>query len=85
MSTFTGQDPHHRGATIIGILDADAYVSDGALDYLVGPQRFSDLAVGAAKLKMWMKNQDDQRPRPELGWLGNRLAWWTNKCSGSAR
>lgn len=74
VSTFIGQDPQRRGATVIGILDADGYLSDGALDHLAGPQTFGDQTVGAAQLEVWMKNRDDRRPRPDRGRLGNLLA-----------
>lgn len=74
VSDHVGQDPRRRRNAVIGILDADGYLSDGALDHLAGPQTFGDLSVGAAQLEVWMKNRDDQRPRADRGRLGNLLA-----------
>lgn len=74
VSEFIGPDPRRRGDTIIGILDADGYLSDGALEFLAGPQTFGDQAVGAAQLEVWMKNREDRRPRSDRGRLGNMLA-----------
>ncbi|MDS2174048.1 glycosyltransferase [Nesterenkonia sp. CL21] len=63
--------------TIIGVLDADGFLSDNALDLLAGPDAFGDESVGAVQLEVWMKNRDDKRPRPTSGrlvnWLGRVL------------
>lgn len=74
VSEFVGADSARRAKTVVGILDADGYLSDNALSYLAGPESFADENVGAAQLEVWMKNRNDKRPLPERSWLGNALA-----------
>ena len=61
---FVGADPQRRQRTIIGVLDADGYLSDNALDLLAGPEAFGDDQTGGAQVEVWMKNRADKRPRP---------------------
>ncbi|UQN28074.1 glycosyltransferase [Brachybacterium kimchii] len=62
------EDMRHR--TVIGVLDADGYLSDNTLAMLAGPQAFGDAEIGAVQLEVWMKNRGDRRPRPTDGrWL----------------
>lgn len=65
-----GQDPHR---TIIGVLDADGYLSGNALDLLAGPDGFGDDTIGAVQLEVWMKNRGDKRPRPGDGKWKNHI------------
>lgn len=74
VSDFVGTDVPGRARAVIGILDADGYLSEDALKFLAGPESFGDATVGAAQLEVWMKNRDDKRPLPERGWLANALA-----------
>ena len=74
VSDFVGNEPSRRAQTVIGILDADGYLSDDALKFLAGPESFGDPAVGAAQLEVWMKNRDDRRPLPERGLFANVVA-----------
>ena len=59
VSEFIGDDPGDRARAVIGILDADGYLSDGALEHLSGPETFGDPGVGAAQLEVWMKNRNE--------------------------
>ncbi len=68
---FVGTDPQRRQRTIIGVLDADGYLSDNALDLLAGPQAFGEDQTGGAQVEVWMKNRADKRPRPHHGWWQN--------------
>ncbi|PRZ44434.1 cellulose synthase/poly-beta-1,6-N-acetylglucosamine synthase-like glycosyltransferase [Antricoccus suffuscus] len=60
-----------RSRVIVGVLDADGYLSDNALEYMAGPESFGDPGVGAAQLEVWMKNRNDRRPMPGRGRWAN--------------
>ena len=64
-------DERHR--TVIGVLDADGFLSDNALAMLAGPESFGDESTGAVQLEVWMKNRRDRRPRPADGRLRNAI------------
>ena len=64
---FVGDNPHRRQHTIIGVLDADGYLSDNTLELLAGPQAFGDEQTGGVQIEVWMKNRNDKRPRPLNG------------------
>ena len=68
---FVGDNPHRRQHTIIGVLDADGYLSDNTLELLAGPQAFGDEQTGGVQIEVWMKNRNDKRPRPLNGWWKN--------------
>lgn len=74
VSDYIGEDADRRSRTVIGILDADGYLSEEALGYLAGPESFGDGTVGAAQLEVWMKNRADKRPLPERGRAANAVA-----------
>lgn len=74
VSGFVGEDPAQRSRTIVGILDADGYLSEESLKFLAGPQSFADPRVGAAQIEVWMKNRDDLRPLGTGNWFGNAVA-----------
>lgn len=74
VSDFVGSESARRARTVIGILDADGYLSDDALKFLAGPESFGDPGIGAAQLEVWMKNRDDRRPLPERGLPANAAA-----------
>lgn len=67
VSDFVGEHPEHRARAVIGVLDADGFLSDNALDVLSGEAGFGDETLGAAQLEVWMKNRGDRRPRPGRG------------------
>ncbi len=73
VSDFIGQEGSQRSEHIIGVLDADGYLSGNALDVLAGRHSFGDAGVGAAQLEVWMKNRGDRRPRPSAGTVRNLL------------
>lgn len=73
VSQFVGSDRDRRHHAIIGVLDADGFLSDNALDVLAGPQAFGDSQTGGVQIEVWMKNRADKRPRPRAGWLKNSL------------
>jgi cellulose synthase/poly-beta-1,6-N-acetylglucosamine synthase-like glycosyltransferase len=73
VSDFVGGDAALRQRTIIGVLDADGYLSDNALELLAGPQGFGSDEHGAAQVEVWMKNRGDRRPRGDRGWYLNGL------------
>lgn len=62
-----------RHRTVIGVLDADGFLSDNALPMLSGPESFGDAEVGAVQLEVWMKNRGDRRPRPTDGRVRNAV------------
>lgn len=64
VSEFVGPQASERERAVIGVLDADGFLSENALDVLSGPSGFGDEALGAAQLEVWMKNRSDRRPRP---------------------
>jgi len=69
---YVGTDTD-RARVIIGVLDADGYMSDDALHYMAGPESFGDPRVGAAQLEVWMKNRNDRRPVPHRGRWANLI------------
>lgn len=73
VSEFVGDDPERRNRTIVGVLDADGYLSDNTLDILAGNDAFGEAAVGAVQLEVWMKNRQDRQPRPMSGRLKNAM------------
>lgn len=73
VSDHVGTAPGARDTAIIGVLDADGFLSDNALPLLAGPDGFGDPGVGAAQLEVWMKNRADRRPRPSAGPLSNAM------------
>lgn len=73
VSEFVGADPVDRARSVIGVLDADGFLSDNALSVLSGPAGFGDETLGAAQLEVWMKNRGDKRPRPGRNWFLNLL------------
>lgn len=70
---FVGDDPVRRSRTIIGVLDADGYLSDNTLTLLAGTDAFGEPEVGAVQLEVWMKNRQDRQPRPLSGRFKNML------------
>lgn len=66
-------DEEERHRTVIGVLDADGFLSDNALPMLSGPESFGDAEVGAVQLEVWMKNRGDRRPRPADGRVRNAV------------
>lgn len=56
VSQFVGSDRDRRHHAIIGVLDADGFLSDDALDVLAGPQAFGDDQTGGVQIEVWMKN-----------------------------
>ncbi|PWH06442.1 glycosyl transferase [Brachybacterium endophyticum] len=73
VSDHVGGTGEQRHSTVIGVLDADGYLSDNALTMLAGPQAFGDTEVGAVQLEVWMKNRGDRRPRPTDGRWRNAI------------
>lgn len=73
VSGFVGADSADRARAVIGVLDADGFLSDNALSVLSGPAGFGDETLGAAQLEVWMKNRGDKRPRPGRNWFLNLL------------
>ncbi|UZD62561.1 glycosyltransferase [Brevibacterium sp. JSBI002] len=73
VSEFVGADLAERARAVIGVLDADGFLSDNALAVLSGPAGFGDDTLGAAQLEVWMKNRGDKRPRPGRNWFLNLL------------
>jgi HPt (histidine-containing phosphotransfer) domain-containing protein len=73
VSDHVGTDPSARSSCVVGVLDADGYLSDNTLGLLAGPESFGDVSVGAVQLEVWMKNRGDRRPRGEDGPWRNRL------------
>ncbi|WP_025779352.1 glycosyltransferase [Brevibacterium sp. VCM10] len=73
VSEYVGADPDERARAVIGVLDADGFLSDNALAVLSGPAGFGDDTLGAAQLEVWMKNRGDKQPRPGRGWYLNLL------------
>ncbi len=73
VSEFVGSDEALRRRTIVGVLDADGFMSDDALHLPAGPQAFGDDENGAAQVEVWMKNRGDRRPRGQRGWYLNSL------------
>lgn len=71
VSDHLGTDEEERSRAIIGVLDADGFLSDNSLSMLAGPEAFGDDEVGAVQLEVWMKNRGDRRPRPADGRLRN--------------
>jgi cellulose synthase/poly-beta-1,6-N-acetylglucosamine synthase-like glycosyltransferase len=67
ISAQASQDARGRHRTVIGVLDADGFLSGNALDLLAGPDAFGEDTVGAVQLEVWMKNRGDRRPRPQSG------------------
>lgn len=73
VSEAVGPDPEVRARTVIGVLDADGFLSENALALLSGPEGFGSPEVGAVQLEVWMKNRLDRKPRPGDGRLKNAL------------
>ena len=73
VSNYVAADHSTRERAIIGVLDADGFLSDNALPLLAGPAGFGDPEVGAAQLEVWMKNRGDRRPRPQNSRIANSL------------
>ncbi|WP_248279079.1 glycosyltransferase [Brevibacterium sp. 'Marine'] len=73
VSEYVGADPADRTRAVIGVLDADGFLSDNALAVLSGPAGFGDDSLGAAQLEVWMKNRGDKQPRPGRGRYLNLL------------
>ncbi|GAB3566419.1 glycosyltransferase [Spelaeicoccus albus] len=71
VSARIGDDPEMRRRTVIGVLDADGYLSDNALAAIAGPDAFGDSRVGAVQIEVWMKNRNDMRPLPGRGRIAN--------------
>ncbi len=71
ISSTVGEDRRDRHRTVIGVLDADGFLSGNALDLLAGADAFGEDTVGAVQLEVWMKNRGDRRPRPRSGPLKN--------------
>lgn len=73
LAEHVGGDEAQRHRTVVGVLDADGYLSDNALAMLAGPESFGDERIGAVQLEVWMKNRGDRRPRPADGRLRNAI------------
>ncbi|HEX7350856.1 glycosyltransferase [Brachybacterium sp.] len=73
VSDHVGGDAEERHGTVVGVLDADGFLSDNALTILAGPESFGDRRIGAVQLEVWMKNRGDRRPRPGEGKLRNAI------------
>ncbi|WP_051139618.1 glycosyltransferase [Aestuariimicrobium kwangyangense] len=74
VSAAIGGDPVLRTRSVIGVLDADGYLSENALALLAGPEGFANPSVGAVQLEVRMKNRNDRRPLPREGRLKNLMA-----------
>lgn len=70
---YVGPDPERTRRAVVGVLDADGYLSDNTLDLLAGPDAFGNRRVGAVQLEVWMKNREDRKPRAGAGRLRNAL------------
>ncbi|WP_430592606.1 glycosyltransferase [Humidisolicoccus flavus] len=68
-----GTNPLDRERAIIGVLDADGFLSENALPLLAGEDAFGDSDIGAAQLEVWMKNRGDRKPRPSAGRWKNAM------------
>ncbi|MBK0330738.1 glycosyltransferase [Brachybacterium sp. MASK1Z-5] len=73
VSEHVGGSPQERHRIVVGVLDADGFLSDNALAMLSGPEAFGDEEVGAVQLEVWMKNRGDRRPRPADGRWANAV------------
>src|SRR5699024_747260 len=73
VSDHVGADVQDRHRTVVGVLDADGFLSDNALTMLAGPEAFGEETTGAVQLEVWMKNRGDRRPRPADGRLRNAV------------
>lgn len=73
VSDYISGAPETRTNSIIGVLDADGFLSDNALPLLSGPEGFGDDGIGAAQVEVWMKNRQDRQPRPGSGWWKNAV------------
>ncbi|ATG53776.1 glycosyl transferase [Brachybacterium ginsengisoli] len=73
VSEHVDGDEATRHRAIVGVLDADGFLSDNALPMLAGPESFGDESIGAVQLEVWMKNRGDRRPRPDDGRLRNAV------------
>ena len=51
VSDHVGGDAEQRHRTIVGVLDADGFLSDNALTLLAGPESFGDRQSGAVQLE----------------------------------
>lgn len=71
VSAYVGPDAHVRRRTVIGVLDADGYLSDNTFAAIAGPDAFGDDRVGAVQVEVWMKNRGDVRPLPGRGRVAN--------------
>lgn len=71
VGAYIGDDSARRQRSIIGVLDADGFLSDNALELLAGPDAFGNALTGGVQVEVWMKNRDDKRPRPLAGRLRN--------------
>ena len=68
-----GPGPDRARRAVVGVLDADGFLSDNALELLAGPEAFGNRGVGAVQLEVWMKNREDRKPRPGAGRYRNVL------------
>ena len=68
-----GPGPDRASRAVVGVLDADGFLSDNALELLAGPEAFGNRGVGAVQLEVWMKNREDRKPRPGAGRYRNVL------------
>ncbi|MDN5821486.1 MAG: glycosyltransferase [Brachybacterium sp.] len=73
VSAYVGGTSQERHRTVVGVLDADGFLSDNALAMLAGPESFGEESIGAVQLEVWMKNRGDRRPRPGDGRLRNAI------------
>ncbi|WP_129656862.1 glycosyltransferase family 2 protein [Rothia halotolerans] len=73
VAEYVGPDPEARRRALVGVLDADGYLSDNTLELLSGPDAFGDGGIGAVQIEVWMKNRNDRRPRPQSGAYLNAL------------
>ncbi|MCP3424670.1 glycosyltransferase [Rothia sp. AR01] len=73
VAEYVGPDPEARRRAVVGVLDADGYLSDNTLELLSGPDAFGNGGIGAVQIEVWMKNRNDRRPRPQAGAYLNAL------------
>src|SRR5699024_9662846 len=73
LSEHVGGTDDDRRRTIVGVLDADGFLSDNALAMMAGPECFETEDIAAVQLEVWMKNRGDRIPRPSDGRVRNAI------------
>ena len=73
VSEYIGSDPDLRRRAVVGVLDADGYLSDNTLELLAGADAFGNPEIGAVQIEVWMKNRHDRKPRAGAGRVRNAV------------